>query len=99
MSELKYILAPFLNDEEQLIQFPVKRKMKIYSLFFLAEKFEFGKTYSENEVNELLNRFHTFSDPATLRRELWGYHFLDRTADGRSYRLCDIQPNINDIIE
>ena len=33
-----------------------------------------------------------FADPATLRRELYDYGFLDRSRDGSVYRLAQKQP-------
>lgn len=67
--------------------FPAKRKMKLYCLFYLAGKFEPDRDYTEREVGDLLLSWHTFADPATLRRELYDYRFLDRSRDGRLYRL------------
>ena len=66
--------------------------MKIYCLFYLAEKFETGKDYTERQVNDLLLSWHTFADPATLRRELYEYHFLDRSRDGKIYSVAEEQP-------
>jgi hypothetical protein len=86
-------LKNFLNTDGQLKVFPAKRKMKIEALFYLAEKFEDGKQYAEKEVNDLLNQWHTFGDPATLRRELYDYHFIDRSRDGSCYWLENPQPS------
>ena len=93
---MKDKLKHFLDAQGRLISFPAKRKMKIVALFYLAEKFEAGKTYSEIEINNILLDWHSFADPATLRRELYDYHFLDRSADGRSYRLSPLQPKPED---
>lgn len=93
MPELKIILKNFLDDEGRLIKFPAKRKMKLYALFFLAQAFEADREYTEKEVNALLNERHTFADPATLRRELFDYRFLDRSRDGKSYCLSEPQPD------
>lgn len=82
----------FLDADGRLTLFPAKRKMKICCLFYLADKFEPERTYSEREINEVLLKWHTFGDPATLRRELYDYHFLDRSADGREYCLSPVQP-------
>lgn len=92
MSEYKPLLKNFLDSEGKLKQFPAKRKMKIIALFYLAQFFEAEKAYSEQEVNLLLYQHHTFFDPATLRRELYDFHFLDRSADGRVYTLAQPQP-------
>lgn len=86
----------FLNSQGQLTAFPTRRKMKMLALRYLAGKFEPGRVYSEREVNDLLNLWHTFEDPATLRRELYNGRFLDREASGRSYWLEEEQPEPDD---
>lgn len=86
-------LKTFLDSQGRLTGFPAKRKRKIFALFYLAEKFQPDTVYTEQQVNELLLGWHTFADPATLRRELYDYGFLDRSADGREYRLAPEQPS------
>jgi len=90
--ELEQILKHFLNEQGKLVAFPAKRKMKIYALCYMAQKFEGGRDYSEREINDLLLSWHTFADPATLRRELYEYHFLNRSRDGKVYSLAPNQP-------
>lgn len=90
--ELTHILRNFLDASGKLTAFPAKRKMKIYCLFYLAQKFETEKEYTEQEINNVLLDWHTFADPATLRRELYDYRFLDRSLDGKVYRLAERQP-------
>lgn len=85
-------ISRFIDGEGRLTAFPAKRKKKIYALLYLAEKFEPARDYSEREVNDLLLSWHTFVDPATLRRELYDYGFLDRSRDGKVYRLAEKQP-------
>ncbi|MDO4543981.1 MAG: DUF2087 domain-containing protein [Clostridia bacterium] len=88
MSDIKN----FLDDEGRLYRLPAKQKMKVLALAYLAEKFESGAVYTEKQVNETLRLWHTFNDPATLRREMYDFRFFDRTPDCREYRLCDPQP-------
>ena len=88
----------FMDSQGRLRLFPARRKLKIRCLVYLAAKFEAGRVYTEREVNELLTRWHTFGDPATLRRELYDFRFLDRSADGRSYALAPVQPRPEDLI-
>ena len=95
--ELTHILRNFLDGSGKLTAFPAKRKMKIYCLFYLAQKFEPEKDYTEQEINNLLLDWHSFADPATLRRELYDYHFLDRSRDGKVYRLAEKQPTAADL--
>ena len=59
-------IKSFLDDNGRLISYPAKRKRQIYALFYLASKFETGKRYTEKEVNEILNKWHTFNDWATV---------------------------------
>ena len=91
-------LKSFLDAQGRLTAFPAKRKRKLWALFYLAEKFQPDTVYTEQQVNELLLSWHTFADPATLRRELYDYHFLDRSPDGREYRLAPEQPSSEDLI-
>ena len=60
----------------RLTSMPTQRKRLIYVLEELVRAFEYGRTYTEAEVNETLARFH--EDVATLRRELIGYRLLAR---------------------
>ena len=90
-------LKNFLDSENRLISFPSKRKMKLQALCYLAGKFEKEKKYTEKEVNELLNQWHTFGDPATLRRELYNLRFLDREPSGKAYWLEPVQPTIEEL--
>lgn len=91
-------IKTFLDSEGRLTQFPAKRKKKIITLFYLAEKIEANRQYSEKEINELLCLWHTFSDQATLRRELFDYGFITRSRDGRIYELSDPQPTREELI-
>ena len=54
-------------------------------LQYLIGKFEWETQYTEQEVNNLLNNFHTFEDPALLRRELFMKRFINRHIDGSAY--------------
>lgn len=94
---MKTILKNFLDSEGRLTAFPAKRKMKVYALFYLAEIFEPNRVYTEAEVNDLLRTRHTFHDPATLRRELYDYRFLDRSPDGRCYSLGANKPTMEEL--
>jgi len=80
-------LKGFLDKDSKLKTWPSRkhREKQLLALEFLAAKFEAGREYSEKEVNELLNRHHTFGDPAMLRRELFMKKLLDRTPDGNRY--------------
>jgi DNA-binding transcriptional ArsR family regulator len=71
-------------DGERLKEIPSSRKKREVILKWLASQFERGRTYTETEVNEIIQRSHP--DSATLRRELIGAHLLQREA-GVYWRL------------
>lgn len=85
--ELKEILCHFLDGNGRLTAFPVKRKMKLYALQYLAEALPLcrGKMYTEKEINAAINALTTFEDPATLRCELCGNGYLGRKTDCSAY--------------
>ena len=87
-------IKSFLNDEEQLTGYPVKYKRQIFALFHLASKFEPGVKYTEKEVNQILNRWHTFEDWAMLRRDLYDRRFMNREPNGSCYWLEENQPTL-----
>ncbi len=89
------ILKGYFDPEGKFDRMPGKKQKKKVAamLQFLAQKFVLGKKYSELEVNEILNRYHSFNDPATLRRLMFGSRLLDRTIDGRSYWLTNGKEN------
>ena len=91
--EARNQLRGLLDPEGRLTGFPAKRRKKVYALFYLAEKLEQGRAYTERELGQALLQWHTFSDPATLRRELYDGFFLDRDPQGRVYRLTEPQPD------
>jgi hypothetical protein len=78
-------LAKHLDDDGRLKRWPSKRTLQLIAIDYLATKFEAGKIYTEKEVNDLLNRWHTFGDHATLRRELYEQGHLNRQPDGSEY--------------
>jgi hypothetical protein len=61
------VLRDFFEGE-RLKEIPASRKKRFVILKWLANRFEPGVRYPENEVNERLKRHHP--DAATLRREL-----------------------------
>ena len=95
--ELTHILRNFLDTDGKLTAFPAKRKMKLYALLYLSQKIPADTDFSEQEINDILLEWHTFADPATLRRELYDYRFLDRSRDGKVYHLAETQPTLEEL--
>ncbi len=90
------------KDEDgngRLISLPAKHKKKLLALWYLAGKFEAGREYSEPEINDLLDEWTLFHDPATLRRELYNKRLLDRTPDCRRYWKAEDIPALEAFIQ
>lgn len=64
-------LRSFFNEKEQIIAMPAKRKKLLLAVYYLSDKIESGRDYTESEINDLLDGWTTFHDPAILRRELY----------------------------
>jgi hypothetical protein len=74
----------FLNSEHlKLKNFPKKQKQKFLCLLWIKDLFDFDKTYSEKEVNEILKE--VYLDYVTLRRYMIDFSILKRTKDGKEY--------------
>lgn len=86
-AESEKILKAYFKQglDGPLDSFPLKEKKRVAVLRHLLRFFEADRTYSEKEVNAVLKRF--YDDYALLRRCLIDYGFMDRTPDGRSYRV------------
>lgn len=78
-------ISVFLSGEGKIKQLPVPNRTKIPVLAYLAGKFEKDRTYSEKEVNGIIDAWHTFKDYFILRRLLVDYKFLGRTPNGARY--------------
>lgn len=76
----------------KLTAYPSKRRKKLIALFWLSEHISPKGTYTEGEFNDLLNKLHTFQDPATLRRDLFDFGFVKRSPDGSRYCLNPERP-------
>ncbi len=89
--EKQLSLEGYLDEDGKFNRLPGKKQKKKLDamLAVFASKFERSRKYTEVEVNELLNCYHSFNDPASIRRMLIGINVLNRTKDGRSYWLDD----------
>ena len=69
------VLDTFIVDG-RLTHLPAQRKKRMVILRFLVDKFDPTRSYTENEVNAVLSRYH--HDVATLRREFVWWGLMDR---------------------
>ncbi len=67
------------------MQSGLRKKNKRLIREYLAGKFKKGTIYSQKEVNEILDKYHSFNDYVLLRRELINQGFLSREKDGSKY--------------
>jgi DNA-binding transcriptional ArsR family regulator len=77
------VLQSFVQGD-RILSIPASRKKRFVVLKWLVAKFEGDRTYSELEVNRLIQQHH--EDCATLRRELIGYQMFSRNS-GQYQRL------------
>ena len=85
-------LAQF-DAQGRLTRLPTKRSMQQLAMWALWTRFEARRRYSEKEVNTLLQLWHHFADPATLRREMVGMGLLARLDDCSQYWKLNPKPD------
>lgn len=78
-------LHRFLDRDGLVTRWPRPPEEQKQLLDYLVNKFQRNQLYSEAEVNETLNRWHTFEDAALLRREMVDYGYMGRTSSGDRY--------------
>jgi predicted transcriptional regulator len=81
------VIKDFSLPDGQLKTIPAQRKKLEVVLRHIGKSFQPGITYTEPEINQVLERFH--EDTATLRRELVGLGLLERAKDGKKYWLVE----------
>lgn len=75
----------FLNVDGQVQTYPVKLSDKNIVLTYVSRFFEFDKEYTESEINQIIQKRVEFEDYVTMRRDLFDFGFLERSADGSTY--------------
>ena len=73
------------DEARRLIRLPNKFSVQQMAMWALWTQFAARRSYTEQEVNALINAHHTFGDPATLRRELVGMKLVGRLSDCSKY--------------
>lgn len=92
-NDLKKELKSFMDADGRLTQYPVKWRKKQWMLCYFASKLAPDKSYTEKELNALINEWNTVGDPCTVRRGLCDCGFLERERDGSRYWPADPQPD------
>ena len=84
------VLSSYL-DGEKIRAFPVGYKKRLVVLKWMADHFEVGKSYTEAEVNEIIESHN--ADYCTLRREMIDEGMMDR-GEGIYRRLAWEMPDL-----
>ena len=79
------VLSQF-DDRGRLVRWPRKFSLQRLAVWVLWAQFDGSRVYSEREVNDIIRRWHTWGDHATLRRELINHRLLTRKSDCSEYR-------------
>ena len=95
---LLHELKNFLDENQKLKTMPVKRKIKLAFLVYVADSFQTDTVYTEKEINEIINTRHTFGDPVTIRRELVEHGYLTRDRAGTRYERTDYNPTLEELV-
>ena len=81
------LLKSLLDGEGRIKVWPSKHARKDAAVRYLATKFEPVRIYTEKEVNEIIDRWHTFGDYFLLRRALIEMRLMERDRRGSQYTL------------
>ncbi len=69
-------IEQFFNPDGTLSSIPARSSKKLELLNRLAQEFTVGVTYTERQINEILERFH--EDTAALRRHMIEFGVMER---------------------
>lgn len=78
------VIKDFTYPDGRIKAFPAQQKKFLAILRYVLKEFEYGKRYTEKQVNEMLSRYN--EDTATLRRELIDFKFMARQS-GEYWRI------------
>ena len=78
-------ISAFLDKDGKVMRWPKKKSDKLEVLRYIQGKMEPGRTYTEKEINGIIEGWHCFHDYALLRREMYDNYLLERSPDGRAY--------------
>ncbi len=77
------VLKDYLDEDGTIQQLPTNRRKLDVILRYIAEHFDFGKIYTEKQVNNVIGTLH--EDISGLRRDLISVGYLERKRDGSEY--------------
>ena len=83
--EYRKKLGNYYDAQGRLTQYPSKKPMRVIALSKIADCFEYGKKYTEKQVNEIIREKIAFSDIELIRREMFQLKLIGRLRDGSEY--------------
>ena len=89
---LRRLLSCF-DTKGRLIRWPNKYAAQQIAIWALWSRLPAQRELTEKQINQYLDAFHTYGDPATLRRELVNAKLLWRTLDCSVYRKEQRKPD------
>lgn len=79
------LLERDVDELGRLRRWPSREPSRVAAMSWLSERLRSDVEYHEREISALLSEWHTFDDPALLRREMYDRGWVDRSRDGRRY--------------
>lgn len=76
-----------VNKEGIVTRWPKKQDERRAVLEYIRSKIDKGRTYTEIEINELIDKWHSFGDHALIRRMMYDFFLIERAEDGSKYWL------------
>lgn len=80
------------DAEGRMLRLPSRRAVQILCVWAMWARLPRGDVMTERALNELLNQWHHFGDPAVLRRDMVEMGMLSRNSDGTDYRRIEQAP-------
>ena len=91
-------LRSFLDERGRVTALPVKHKRRLMAVWYLAGKLEPGRDYTQEELGDSLDAWHTFHDPAFFRRSMVELGLMTRERDGSRYTLLPDLPALEEFL-
>jgi hypothetical protein len=85
-------VARYFGAAGRLQQWPSRQAHGVLCLWVLWSRLPRGADFTEAEIGEVLDAWHTFGYRALLRRALVDHGLVDRTVDGGRYTRIELAP-------
>ncbi|KAF0110574.1 MAG: hypothetical protein FD163_557 [Hyphomonadaceae bacterium] len=79
-------LKRYLDDKARVKTLPSKQSLQLMIVWYIWGHIAAQISFTEIELNHLLNRYHTFGDAALLRRYMFELGLVSRSSNCQDYR-------------